>query len=142
MRGAVFSSGRDFVVPCKSCPHISVEKDEPVHEQSSRLDRIMTARADQRRAVARDRARLVFATLKDLGVEARLVGSLAKGTFHGKSDVDFLILSAPGELKYALEAKVEAVMADIPFDVLYLEDLNDRRRNELLESMVDASDLH
>ena len=54
-----------------------------------------------------------------IGVQSRVVGSLATGRFAHHSDVDFLIESCPCQWKYSIEAPVATIMADIPFDVNY-----------------------
>jgi predicted nucleotidyltransferase len=72
--------------------------------------------------LAQDRAEKVMDMMAKLGVEAKLVGSLATGRFAPGSDVDFLILTCPQKLKYTLEAKVENLMGDIGFDVVYADE--------------------
>jgi predicted nucleotidyltransferase len=72
--------------------------------------------------LAQDRAAKVLDLMAKLGVEAKLVGSLATDRFAVGSDVDFLVLKCPQKLKYALEAKVEDLMGDIGFDVVYADE--------------------
>jgi predicted nucleotidyltransferase len=60
--------------------------------------------------------------LRRLGVTAGVVGSLADGRFSEHSDVDFMVLQCPRPLKYAIEGRVEDVMRDIAFDVIYREE--------------------
>lgn len=74
-----------------------------------------------------------------LGVAARIEGSLARGDFRLHSDVDFLILACPPELKYRLEAEVEDLMEGLPFDCIYLDEVRPDRRARLLEEAQDAS---
>ncbi len=77
------------------------------------LDRL-SRRADARARAAWARAAAVLARLADLGVEARVVGSLARGDFAAHSDVDFLVVSCPRSLKYRIEAEVENLMGACP----------------------------
>jgi predicted nucleotidyltransferase len=94
----------------------------------------LTARRTAERArLARERAALVVARLAALGVEARIVGSLARGDFRLHSDVDFLILACPPELKYRIEAEVEDLMQGLPFGCIYLDEVRPERRARLLE---------
>ncbi len=51
-----------------------------------------------------------------------MVGSLASGNFGPDSDVDFLIDTCPNPLKYRIEASIEDLMADIPFDLVYRDE--------------------
>ncbi len=75
-----------------------------------------------RRRVAVARAVRTLRLLRRLGVTAGVVGSLADGRFSEHSDVDFMVLQCPRPLKYAIEGRVEDVMRDIAFDVIYREE--------------------
>jgi len=100
----------------------------------------LTARRTAERArLARERAALVVERLGALGVEASIVGSLARGDFRLHSDINFLILACPPELKYRLEAEVEDLMEGLPFDCIYLDEVRPDRRARLLEEAQDAS---
>lgn len=94
-----------------------------------------------RRRRAIDRARLAVEDLRSLGVEAKVVGSLARGTFNDLSDVDFLVVSCPAHLKYAIEGSVEDRMEEIPFDVIYLDEIPARKLERFTRNAVDASRL-
>jgi predicted nucleotidyltransferase len=86
-----------------------------------------------------ERARLAIEDLRLLGVHAKLVGSLARGSFNERSDVDFLVVSCPAHLKYAIEGSVEDRMADIPFDVIYLDEIPTSKLERFTRGAVDAS---
>lgn len=88
-----------------------------------RFNDVMADRVAARRKLALEAAARVLAWMEVRHVDARLVGSLAKGTFHAGSDVDFLILSCPRALKYRMEADVEDMMAGLPFDIVYIEEI-------------------
>jgi predicted nucleotidyltransferase len=77
----------------------------------------------ERREIATARAAQVIEALLAQGVTARVVGSLATGRFALHSDVDFLVQICPRQLKYSIESDVESIMLDIPFDVLYLNEM-------------------
>lgn len=94
-----------------------------------------------RRRRAIERARLAVGDLRTLGVEAKVVGSLARGTFAEGSDVDFLVVSCPAHLKYAIEGSVEDRMEEIPFDVIYLDEIPAGKLHRFTRDAVDASRL-
>jgi predicted nucleotidyltransferase len=100
----------------------------------SRLSR----RADARARSAWARAAAVPARLAELGVEAKVVGSLACGDFAAHSDVDFLVVRCPHPLKYRIEAEVEDRMGGLPFQCLYLDEVRPAYRDELLAEARDA----
>lgn len=107
----------------------------------SRMAALVERRTAERRRLALARARVVLDWLAGLGVEAAVVGSLARGTFRDHSDVDFLVLSCPPDLRYAVEGGVEDRMEDLPFDVLYLDELREPFRQRVLTEARRASDL-
>jgi len=92
----------------------------------------------ERRAAAIERTKAAVAALAAVGVEARVVGSLASGEFMPTSDVDLLVTRCPRDLKYSIEGTVEDILGDIAFDVLYLEEVRPERRDELLRHSADA----
>ena len=69
------------------------------------------------------RAAEVIQSLAQLGVKARIIGSLAENRFALHSDVNFLIEECPRKLKYSIESTVESIMLDIEFDVVYQDEL-------------------
>jgi predicted nucleotidyltransferase len=101
------------------------------------LDRL-SRRAGARARAAWARAATVLARLAELGVEAKVVGSLARGDFAAHSDVDFLVVSCPRSLKYRIEAEVEDLMGGLPFQCLYLDEARPAYRDELLAEARDA----
>jgi predicted nucleotidyltransferase len=94
-----------------------------------------------REKTATSRAVAVLEALKTRGVDAVVTGSLAAGKFGPGSDVDFLVRSCPKHLRYALEAGVEDMMLDIPFDVSYLDELSEPIREQMVKTVVTAEDL-
>lgn len=83
------------------------------------------------RRTAAARAIRVLRMLACLGVTARVVGSLADGRFDERSDIDLLVLDCPQALRYAIEGRIEDLMGDIRFDVVY----RDEARPAVLEGM-------
>lgn len=107
----------------------------------TRLTALLERRAEDRRRLACVRARAALEWLTGQGVEAAVIGSLARGPFRDHSDVDFLVLSCPRALRYALEGGVEACMEGLPFDVVYLDELREPFRQRALAEAVHAPDL-
>lgn len=68
-------------------------------------------------------AQRAAAMLAALDVHVLITGSLARGHFSSASDIDFLVMRCPRESKYAIEAKIEDILGDIGFDVIYLDEL-------------------
>ena len=93
------------------------------------------------RSKAIDGARRAAAELERRGVEVVVTGSLARGAFGLHSDVDFVVVSCPRSLKYAIEAVVEDELGDIPFDVVYHDEIPERRVRRFMEGAVRAPDL-
>lgn len=87
------------------------------------IDDVARSRLRARREVATSRAADVIQTLSTKGVQARVVGSLTGDRFALHSDVDFLVEKCPKELKYSIESIVESIMLDIPFDVIYQDEV-------------------
>lgn len=87
------------------------------------VDKVASSRLKERREIASSRAAIVIQFLADKGVQARVVGSLAENRFALHSDVDFLVEICPRQLKYSIESDVESIMLDIPFDVIYEDEV-------------------
>lgn len=68
-------------------------------------------------------AQQAAAMLVALDVDVLITGSLARGGFSSASDIDFLVTRCPREFKYAIEAKIEDILGDIGFDVIYLDEV-------------------
>ncbi len=107
----------------------------------SRLDALLDRDAAERRALALSAARRASAALSRLGIDARVVGSLARSSFAGHSDIDLLILSCPPAWRYRLESIVEDAVGGLPFDVIYLDEVPPHRRDALLAEARHASAL-
>lgn len=87
----------------------------------SRLGRLLAARAMERRRRALELAGRAMRALHRAGVSARIVGSLAKGTFRAGSDVDFLIEARGGLSDSRVVGIVEESMKGFPFDVTFAD---------------------
>ena len=90
-----------------------------------------TASVEDRKKTALERADRVLSYFKDVGVSARLFGSVTGDRFSITSDVDFLILSCPDNLRYRIESRVEDIMGSIPFDVVYYDSLSENFKSNL-----------
>jgi predicted nucleotidyltransferase len=107
----------------------------------SRSERLSRERAGERRTLAISRVQQATAALAELGVKARIIGSLASGRFRPGSDIDFLIVECPRHLKYAIEGIVEDCLGELPFDVIYLDEVPAHKLDRLTGEAVDAGDL-
>jgi predicted nucleotidyltransferase len=83
-------------------------------------------------------ARAAVDMMKEKGISALVIGSLAKGKFGPDSDIDFLLTSCPRKYKYAIEAEVEDILGDLPLDVVYLEEIPADRVERFTSGAVDA----
>jgi len=87
----------------------------------SRIARLLRARGLARAREARALAETALRRLRKAGVSARIVGSLAKGTFRADSDVDYLIEDRGGLPESRISILIEAAMRGFPFDVVYAD---------------------
>jgi len=70
-----------------------------------------------------------------------VTGSLADDTFDLHSDIDFLVVKCPRDMKYALEAIVEDALGNIPFDVIYLDEIAPRKLRSFTDKARRVDDL-
>jgi predicted nucleotidyltransferase len=112
------------------------------------LERLAARRAAERRAEALPRAIMALEELGARGVDAGVVGSLARDQLKDHSDVDFVILDDRGIFYDELMAAIERRMRPIPIDMILLrwiapEDratfLKDLRRADELRSLMAAA---
>ena len=119
----------------------SALQDRPEPAPISRLERLAAQRAAERRARAVELARAACLALERRGVEVRIVGSLATGRFGTHSDIDLLVTRCPRYLKYGIESDVEDVLMGFPFNLIYLDEVSERRRDRMFQEAMDARDL-
>jgi prevent-host-death family protein len=98
----------------------------------SPLSRILRGRALTRLEVARPRAEAAVSRLKQGGVKARIIGSLARGSFRQTSDVDILVEDPGSSTESSIEEMVRSEMGDFPFDVVYAHRLPARLRRHVV----------
>ena len=94
------------------------------------FDELMAQRTQARYREACRRAQDVLRLLRARHIGVQVCGSLVRGPtspdrpFHRASDVDFLITSLPDpSLRYGIETDVELAMGDLPFDVVYADEV-------------------
>lgn len=101
----------------------------------SRLATIQRDRAERRRCLALECARIVLEKARAHGVAIDVIGSLATGRFGLHSDVDFFV---HGDTDTARRVQVERLVAaafngiGIPYDIVYASDLTQERAREFL----------
>ncbi|CAN7166772.1 nucleotidyltransferase domain-containing protein [Phyllobacterium sp. LjRoot231] len=99
------------------------------------------ARLATRRSLAVSRARAASEALAKLGVDVKVIGSLANGRFGQSSDIDFLVLECPRHLKYGIEGTVEDCLQGFRFDVIYIDDIPPHKRDRFCKEAVSAGHL-
>lgn len=87
----------------------------------SRLGHLLRSRGEARRQLAAGLAFSALRRLKEAGVTAGVVGSLARGTFRPDSDVDFLVEQRGGLSESRVTDLIASSMKDFPFDVVFAE---------------------
>ena len=111
----------------------------PEHESPlQRLTRLRTAERRERAIMAAQRA---SEALEEKGVLVRVIGSLARHDFSHGSDVDLLVDRCPRELKYAIEGIVEDCLGDLPFHVIYLDEIPAEKIERFTRDARHARDL-
>jgi len=106
-----------------------------------RLDRIVEERTAHRLEEARRRTATILADLQAVGVEAVVIGSLAKGAFRAHSDIDILVRTP---VDPALRLKVERIAANavrdaaIPYDLIYASDLTPSQLEEFESDLLET----
>lgn len=101
----------------------------------------MAVVSSERRDRAVELAKRTATALRELGVEVKIIGSLAKGSFGEHSDIDFVVMFCPEELKYRIEGLVEDCLMGFKFDVVYFDEIPPHRLERFMEGAIDASDL-
>jgi Nucleotidyltransferase domain len=76
-----------------------------------------------------------------MGADVLVIGSLATGQFGADSDIDLLVTKLPRDLKYAIEGIVKDCLGDLPFDVIYLDEVPADRVEKMLAAAVPAPTL-
>jgi len=96
---------------------------------------------ERRKASAVSMTMIAVRRLAEIGVSAKVIGSLSAGRFKEHSDIDLLITDCPRHLKYRIEGIVEDCLPGFGFDVVYLDEIPSHRLHRFLENVTDASDL-
>jgi predicted nucleotidyltransferase len=96
---------------------------------------------ETRRASAVSLTKIAVRRLAEIGVSAKVMGSLPAGRFKEHSDIDLLVTDCPRHLKYRIEGLVEDCLPGFRFDVVYLDEIPSHRLHRFLENVTDARDL-
>jgi len=87
----------------------------------SKLEAIFAHRAAERRAQALPRAVAALEALREQGVDAGVIGSLARDRVRAHSDIDFVILDR-GPLTFNDVLRViDYAVQPVPWDVIFLD---------------------
>jgi predicted nucleotidyltransferase len=105
----------------------------------NRMDALTAKRRETRHERASAAVARILHEAASEGLDITLVGSLARGDFRSHSDVDLLV-RGPMDLKRRLliERMVAEVMrgSDIPYDLIFQDDLTEDRLQEFLDDLV------
>jgi predicted nucleotidyltransferase len=107
---------------------------------TSRMESGFRRRAGERKQRA---VRLAVKALQDLeaiGIQAWVVGSLAKGRFSPSSDVDFVV-NCPREREYDAFRTIEKAMDGFPFHMVPGARIQDDALPFMMEGAIDAPSL-
>lgn len=102
----------------------------------ARIDDIIRARDVKREAEAAVAARAALRALKQVGISAHLVGSLARGDFRQHSDIDILI-DAPPERRSAALRTCLGALRGFPSSILFKDDLTPDALSHFMREAVD-----
>jgi predicted nucleotidyltransferase len=105
----------------------------------NRLDLLTAKRLELRRELASAAVARILHNAANEGIDISLVGSLARGDFRLHSDVDLLVRGLVDPKRRLLaERLVAAAMrgSDIPYDLMFEEDLTKGRLQEILNDIV------
>jgi predicted nucleotidyltransferase len=103
------------------------------------MDALIAKRRDARHALARSAVSRILEDAAARGIEITLIGSLARDDFRVHSDVDLLVR---GPMERGKRVIVERLVADamrgqdIPYDLLYEDDLTEDRVQEMLNDIL------
>jgi predicted nucleotidyltransferase len=107
----------------------------------SRIEALQARRAAERRAQALPHAVAALDALAALGVDAGVIGSLARDRMLDHSDVDFLVLDEAGVDSDAITALVERQMRPLPVDVVTMRRVSPVDRHIWLKDLRRADEL-
>lgn len=105
----------------------------------NRMDTLTARRREARYERASAAVDHILRAAERDGIDIKVIGSLAKGDFRCHSDVDLLVRSPTDRTRRRL---VEKLVADgmrsstIPYDLIFEDDLNEDRLQELLHDIV------
>jgi predicted nucleotidyltransferase len=110
-----------------------------MESRMNRLDLLTAKRLEMRRELASAAVARILHNAASEGIDITLVGSLARGDFRLHSDVDLLVCGLVDPKRRVLAERLVAVAmrsSDIPYDLLFEEDLTEGRLQGLLNDIV------
>lgn len=105
------------------------------------LELLAARRAAERRAEALPRAVVALEELQARGVDAGVIGSLARDALKDHSDVDFVIVDDAGIFYDEIMAGIERCMRPVPTDVIFLRWIAPEDREAFLKDLRRADEL-
>jgi predicted nucleotidyltransferase len=110
-----------------------------MESRMNRLDLLTAKRLELRRELASAAVARILHNAANEGIDITLVGSLARGDFRLHSDVDLLVRGLVDPKRRLLAERLVAVAmrsSDIPYDLMFEEDLTEGRLQEILNDSV------
>ena len=117
---------------------------EAQQKSESKIEALLRWRSLERRVVAINCAQKALSSLREEGVEAAVIGSLAAGNFMLHSDVDYLVCGDVSiERRGSIEAAIGRAMSSsgIGYDIVYSEDIKLEYMEDFCRAKLNASDL-
>lgn len=97
------------------------------------VDMDVTRRTTDRHKAALSAWSAIKSDLEAIGLEPKIFGSLASGSFASHSDIDIMVrLGSSGLSRSAVERTVSKATRDIPIDLFFEEDLTQADLETLL----------
>jgi predicted nucleotidyltransferase len=110
-----------------------------MESRMTKMDSLTAKRRETRHELASAAVARILHDAANEGIGITLVGSLARGDFRSHSDVDLLVRGpANPKRRLLVERLVANVMrgSDIPYDLIFEDDLTEDRLQELLNDIV------
>ncbi len=105
----------------------------------NRMDALTAKRRETRHELASAAVARILHHAGNAGIDITLVGSLARGDFRSHSDIDLLVRGPVNPKRRLLAERLVADAmrgSDIPYDLIFEDDLTEDRLQEILHDVV------
>jgi predicted nucleotidyltransferase len=110
-----------------------------MESRMNRMDSLTAKRRETRHGLASAAVARILHEAGSDGIDITLIGSLARGDFRSHSDVDLLVRGRVNPKRRLLAERLVADAmrgSDIPYDLIFEDDLTEDRLQELLNDIV------